>query len=39
MESDTRRMRASRPFVFSNMRTGVGLDVIAAFIQKSGGLN
>ncbi len=39
MESDTKRMRASRPFVFSNMRTGVGLDVIAAFIQKSGGLN
>lgn len=39
MESDTKRMRASRPYVFSNMRTGVGLDVIAAFIQKSGGLN
>jgi urease accessory protein len=39
MESDTKRMRATRPFVFSNMRTGVGLDVIAAFIQKSGGLN
>jgi urease accessory protein len=39
MESDTKRMRGSRPYVFSNMRTGVGLDVIAAFIEKNGGLN
>jgi urease accessory protein len=39
MESDTKRMRGARPYVFSNMRTGVGLDTIAAFIQKSGGLN
>ena len=38
MESDTKRMRGSRPFVFSNMRTGEGLDVIAAFIESSGGL-
>jgi urease accessory protein len=39
MEADTKRMRGVRPYVFSNMRTGVGLDTIAAFIQKSGGLN
>ena len=39
MESDTKRMRGARPYVFSNMRTGVGLDVIAAFIKRSGGLN
>ncbi len=38
MESDTKRMRGARPYVFSNMRTGVGLDVIASFIEKSGGL-
>ena len=38
MESDTKRMRGARPYVFSNMRTGVGLDTIAAFIEKSGGL-
>jgi urease accessory protein len=39
MESDTKRMRGARPYVFSNMRTGVGLDVVADFISKSGGLN
>jgi urease accessory protein len=39
MESDTKRMRGARPYVFSNMRTGVGLDVVADFIRKSGGLN
>ncbi len=39
MESDTKRMRGARPYVFSNMRTGVGLEVIADFIRKSGGLN
>lgn len=38
MESDTKRMRGDRPYVFSNMRTGVGLETIAAFIEKSGGL-
>lgn len=38
MEADTKRMRGTRPYVFSNMRTGVGLDAIAGFIEKSGGL-
>jgi urease accessory protein len=38
MESDTKSQRGLRPFVFTNMRTGVGLDVIAAFVQNSGGL-
>lgn len=38
MEADTRRMRGTRPYVFSNMRSGVGLDAIAAFIERSGGL-
>ena len=39
MESDARRQRGERPFVFSNMREGMGLDVIASFIERSGGLN
>jgi urease accessory protein len=39
MESDTKRMRGARPYVFSNMRTGIGLDVVTDFIRKSGGLN
>jgi urease accessory protein len=38
MEADTKRQRGLRPFVFTNMRTGVGLDVIAAFVQNTGGL-
>lgn len=38
MESDTRRMRGTRPYVFANMRTGTGIGEIAAFIEKSGGL-
>ena len=38
MEADAKRQRGARPFVFANMRTGVGLDVIAGFIERSGGL-
>lgn len=38
MERDSRKMRGERPFVFSNMKSGDGLDAIAAFIVKSGGL-
>jgi urease accessory protein len=38
MEADTLRMRASRPFVFSNLKTGVGVEQIASFIIKNGGL-
>ena len=39
MEADTKRQRGLRPFVFTNLRTGTGLDVIAAFVQNSGGLS
>lgn len=39
MEADTKRQRGLRPFVFTNMRTGTGLDVVAAFVQNSGGLS
>ena len=38
MEADTLRMRLSRPFVFSNLKTAVGVEQIARFIIKSGGL-
>src|SRR5258705_1321305 len=39
MERDAKRMRGARPFVFSNLRTGRGLDEIARFIEDKGGLN
>ncbi|MES1991347.1 MAG: urease accessory protein UreG [Pseudomonadota bacterium] len=38
MESDTKRMRGERPYVFTNMKARDGVDVIASFIQKRGGL-
>ncbi len=38
MEADTQRMRGTRPYVFSNIRAGIGVDVIASFIEKAGGL-
>ena len=38
MESDARRMRNTRPFVFSNLKSGLGLDEIAGFILQKGGL-
>ena len=38
MQEDTKRMRGQRPYVFSNIRGGVGVDAIAAFIEQAGGL-
>ena len=38
MERETKRMRGARPFVFSNLRTGEGLDRIIRFIEERGGL-
>ena len=38
MEEDTKRMRGQRPYVFSNIRGGVGIDAIAQFIERGGGL-
>ncbi len=38
MESDTKRMRGKRPFVFSNLKTGEGLARIAGFVEAAGGL-
>jgi len=39
MESDTRRMRGDKPYVFSNLKKDVGLDVVVDFIVKEGMLN
>jgi len=36
MERDARRMRGDRPFVFTNLREGQGLNDIVAFITREG---
>jgi urease accessory protein len=38
MERDAKKMRGGRPFVFSNIRAGVGVPEIASFIRNAGGL-
>ena len=38
MDRDAKRMRGARPFVFSNLRTGQGVDEITRFIEQKGGL-
>ena len=38
MDRDARRMRGERPFVFANIRAGIGVQEIAAFIETEGGL-
>src|SRR6201987_4325509 len=38
MESDARRMRGTRPFIFSNLKSGQGVDEIAGFILEKGGM-
>ncbi|MGE5146525.1 MAG: urease accessory protein UreG [Candidatus Eiseniibacteriota bacterium] len=39
MERDARRMRGERPFIFTNIRAGQGVDAVARFIETEGGLN
>ena len=36
MDRDAKRMRGDRPFVFTNLKTGHGLDTVIAFIEKQG---
>ena len=36
MERDSKKMRGERPFVFTNLKTGQGLDSIIAFIRRQG---
>ncbi|WP_114377527.1 urease accessory protein UreG [Elioraea thermophila] len=38
MERDARRMRGDRPFVFTNIRAGIGVEEVARFIEERGGL-
>ena len=38
MEADTRRMRGDRPFVFTNLKSGLGVDTVIEFILSSGGI-
>lgn len=39
MDTDARRMRGERPFVFTNLKIGLGLSTITDFIEKNGLLN
>jgi urease accessory protein len=39
MDRDARKMRGSRPFIFSNMKTGTGVIDIVRFIERQGGLS
>ena len=39
MERDAKRMRGERPFVFTNMREGIGVDTIVDFIVHEGVLS
>jgi urease accessory protein len=38
MDRDARKMRGSRPFLFTNMKSGDGVAQVAAMIEQSGGL-
>jgi urease accessory protein len=38
MDRDARKMRGTRPFVFANIRNGIGVAEIARFIEVTGGL-
>lgn len=39
MERDSLRMRGDLPFVFANLKNGVGVDQVVTLIAKIGGLN
>ena len=36
MESDTKRMRGKLPFVFTNLKAGKGVEIIAEFVERQG---
>jgi urease accessory protein len=38
MDRDAKKMRGQRPFVFTNMKTGSGIETVVSFIQDKGGL-
>ena len=39
MEADTKRMRRNRPYVFTNLKEGIGSERIVDFIEQAGGLS
>lgn len=39
MEQDARRMRGDKPFVFTNLKTGTGLELVQDFIIRAGMLS
>ncbi|MET1025948.1 MAG: urease accessory protein UreG [Dongiaceae bacterium] len=38
MERDAAKMRGTRPFLFTNLKAGIGVEDVATFILKTGGL-
>ena len=38
MERDARAMRGPKPFVFTNVRSGEGVEAVARFVEAAGGL-
>ena len=38
MDRDSKKMRGDRPFVFANIRAGIGVAEISEFVEKHGGL-
>ncbi len=39
MDRDARRMRGDSPFIFANLKTGLGVEEVAGFIVTAGGLD
>lgn len=39
METDSKKMRGDKPFVFTNLKKNEGLDTVVGFIEKMGMLN
>ena len=38
LEADTRRARGQRPYVMAQVRNGLGIDAVIAFLEREGGL-